>query len=408
MKTILISILFGALAEAQPAPRYTVTDLGTLGGTYSYGYGINSAGWVAGGSALKSQTDGLGQVAFIWYGAGPLINLGTLGGANSAADGPNASGEVVIGSETAQKDPNGEDFCAYGTHLQCLGVVWKNGVMSVLPNLKGGNNANPFGLNNRGDVVGFAENGVRDSTCATPFQVQRFEAVLWRNGQIKQLAPLPGDTVAFAFGNNDNGQVIGGSGLCANTSLPPAPGAPHAVLWESDGTPVNLGSLGGTFAVASSINNLGEAAGGAESPKDGNIHPFLWTRADGMQELPVFPGAALTVPPCCNTINNRGEIVGFSCDSMFNCRAVLWHGKTLLDMNALIPPDSPWYLINANGISDAGEIVGYGMINGDLHAFVATPASGLYEPAVTLPAVLPEHVRKELRRRLPFARSTMQ
>src|SRR5271170_5947778 len=87
MKTILISILLAALAEAQPAPRYTVTDLGTLGGTYSYGYGINSAGWVAGGSALKFQTDGLGQVAFIWYGAGPLISLGTLGGANSAADG---------------------------------------------------------------------------------------------------------------------------------------------------------------------------------------------------------------------------------------------------------------------------------------------------------------------------------
>jgi hypothetical protein len=52
MKTILISIaagsLLAALATAQ-TPRYTITDLGTLGGAYSYGFGINNAGEVSGG-----------------------------------------------------------------------------------------------------------------------------------------------------------------------------------------------------------------------------------------------------------------------------------------------------------------------------------------------------------------------
>jgi len=38
---IAASGMFAALAIAQPAPHYTVTELGTLGGTYSYGYGIN-------------------------------------------------------------------------------------------------------------------------------------------------------------------------------------------------------------------------------------------------------------------------------------------------------------------------------------------------------------------------------
>jgi hypothetical protein len=53
MKSIIVtsiaaSSLFAGLAIAEP-PSYTVIDLGTLGGTYSYGYGINNAGWVSGG-----------------------------------------------------------------------------------------------------------------------------------------------------------------------------------------------------------------------------------------------------------------------------------------------------------------------------------------------------------------------
>src|SRR5437899_4884826 len=47
--------LLATLAMAQRT-RYTVTDLGTLGGTYSYAYGINNAGAVAGGSATLTQT----------------------------------------------------------------------------------------------------------------------------------------------------------------------------------------------------------------------------------------------------------------------------------------------------------------------------------------------------------------
>ena len=152
MKTILISIaagcLLAALATAQ-TPSYTITDLGTLGGTYSYGFGINAAGEVSGGAATKFQTGGLSQTAFLWY-RGNMTNLGTLGGLNSDAGGPNASGEAAVLSETSMADPNGEDFCEFGTHQQCRGVIWKDGVWTVLPNLGAVLNAAPFDLNNRG------------------------------------------------------------------------------------------------------------------------------------------------------------------------------------------------------------------------------------------------------------------
>ena len=52
------------------------------------------------------------------------------------------------------------------------------------------------------------------------------------------------DTVGFAFGINNKVQAVGATGLCANTSLPPVhPAGAHAVLWEKDGTPIDLGSL---------------------------------------------------------------------------------------------------------------------------------------------------------------------
>src|ERR1035441_10644537 len=100
MKTILTLIsassLLATLAVAQ-TPRYTVTDLGTLGGagTNSTAFEMNNAGWVTGSSNL---TSGGPQHAFLWYGGGPLRDLGTLGGlacpaCNSGAGGPNGGGE---------------------------------------------------------------------------------------------------------------------------------------------------------------------------------------------------------------------------------------------------------------------------------------------------------------------------
>jgi probable HAF family extracellular repeat protein len=380
MKSIVTSIaasgLLAALAIAQPLPHYTVTDLGTLGGDTSFGYELNNAGWVAGSSNL---TGGGPQHAFLWYGGGPLKDLGTLGGpacpaCNSNAGGPNASGEAVIFSDTSNPPYMGEDFCGFGTHLQCLGAIWKNGVLTALPTLPGGHNTSAFGLNNRGQVVGWAENGTSDATCATPFQVLQFEAVIWGpNGGIRELRPLSGDTVGFAFGINDDGQAVGGSGLCSNTSLPPVnPASPHAVLWEKDGSPTDLGNLGGAFILASAVNNRGEVVGGAQSSKDGNTHAFLWTKDTGTQDLGIFPGDFLTVPPCCNTINNRSQVVGFSIGGS-GMRAILWQDKVLIDLNTLIPAGSGWYLLAANSINDAGEITGFGLINGSVHAFLATP-----------------------------------
>jgi probable HAF family extracellular repeat protein len=394
MKSIFTSIaagsLLAALAIAQPSPRYTIVDLGTLGGpgTNSGAFDMNNAGWVAGSS---NRIPNGPQHAFLWFGGGPLFDLGTLDGpacpaCNSGAGGPNSIGEAAVGSETSTMDPNGEDFCAYGTHRQCLAAVSRFGRLKALPTLTGGHNTNTFGINNRGQLVGFAENGVADPSCATatPHQVTRFEAVIWGpSGQIQELPPLKdkGDTVAFAFGINDSGQAVGSSGSCSTQGLPPANVTGlHAVLWERDGTPTYLGTLGDAkntmFNAATSVNNQGDAAGTSQFT-DGTIHSFLWTRRSGMQDLGTLPGAVITVAACCNTLNNRGQIVGFSIDGASgNSRAFVWQNKVMTDLNTLVPAGSPWNLQGAFAINDAGEIVGQGMINGEVRAFLAIPRQG--------------------------------
>jgi probable HAF family extracellular repeat protein len=292
-------------------------------------------------------------------------------------------GEAPVFSETPKADPNGEDFCGFGNHLQCRGAIWRFGKLTALRNLPGGNNALPIGINNLGEVVGWSENSIRDTTCAptTAFQVFRFQAVKWEpNGQIHELSPLKrkGDTVAFAFGINDRGQAVGTSGTCSTVGLPPVyVNGQHAVLWERDGRPRYLGTLGDAnntmFNIATSINERGEIVGNSQVP-DGTVHSFLWTEATGMQDIGTLPGAFSTIVGCCHTINNRRQVVGFSVDGT-GLTAFLWQDNVIVDLNTLTA-HSPLHLLAAYSINDAGEIVGQGCVMPactEFHAYRAIP-----------------------------------
>ena len=284
--------------------------------------------------------------------------------------------------------------------------------MMPLPTL-GGNNAAALFINELGQVVGFAENNIKDSTCAQPFQVPDFEAAIWSSmGQIQELPPLPGDTVGFALYLNNNGLVAGSSGRCANTIPAGLASGPHAVLWDN-GVPINLGSLGGSLlGAAAAVNDLGQVVGcvdlASELPGFPGVqcHSFLWTAAAGMQDTGTV-GTDFSALP--TAINNKSQSVGASCDDMGNCRAYLWQNNVMTDPNALIPANSPLYLIFPPGIDDAGEIVGTAIetSTGDAHAFLAVPvktgSNAAFAPAaqsLPTPMPIPEGARKILRRRM--------
>jgi probable HAF family extracellular repeat protein len=96
-----------------------------------------------------------------------------------------------------------------------------------------------------------------------------------------------------------------------------------------------------------------------------------------MQDLGTLAGDFLSVAPCCHTINNRGQVVGFSLPGPLGSgRAFLWQDGVMFDLNTLVPKGSPWYLQQALSINDDGQIVGFGTIGGNVHAFLATPSDG--------------------------------
>jgi len=428
--------------QAQHFQHYVLTDLGPAGNPFSQATGINNPGLITG---LDTAPDGK-QHAVLWY-EGLFTDIGdpALGGPNSGAGGVNQFGQVMGGAETNADDPNKENFCGYGTGKQCLVFLWQDGVMTKLPTL-GGVNAGYGGINNLGEISGYAESKTRDPKCpkearvnGTGPQVLDFEPVIWgpKRGEIRELALLNGDTVGIALAINDRGQSVGVTGTCSDTEIPPFTAAPHAVLWERNGSIHNLGNLGGTGNPAFAINDRGWVAGvstlpqikstecpaTSTDPKCFPFHPFLWTAATGMRDLGVlsgdFDGAGLGM-------NNKGEIVGASISSpgpsTGNPRAFLWRNGTMQDLNALIPQDSPLYLLTAFAINDSGQIAGFGVqqSTGDVHGFLLTPCdrvhvdtawctsntdnaateadSGIARPDI----VLSQNAREQLQQRLPF------
>jgi probable HAF family extracellular repeat protein len=337
-------------------------------------------GWISGGANLTGNNV---VNAELWVGS-PL-DLGTLGGANSNISWPNhtTKGEVVGISETAEKNPLGEPWSCFAffpsstpTGNVCVGFAWQDGVMTALPTL-GGYDGYAAGVNNNGQIVGWAENNVHDPTCNAPEQVLQFEAVIWgpKLTEITQLPPYPGDPDSAATAINDKGQVVGISGLCSNAVG--GASAKHALLWEN-GVPTDLGNIGGgAWNTPVAINNHGQVVGFANTSGDENAAPspsaFIWTKATGMKELPAIGEDSNAI---AFDINEKGQVVGQSDGATL--RAFLYEGGVICDLNALIQPDSSLYLTLAQGINNRGEIAGTALdtVTGETVAFLAVPSYG--------------------------------
>jgi probable HAF family extracellular repeat protein len=378
------TIVLGSFSNALAQQSYKITDLGINNSkdNFSMAMGLNNQGWAENmdGTVNPPETSlftsvSRGRAVISIYGLN--IDLGTLGKPDGNSwinwGGINDREEAVGMSETADPDPNGEDICGFGTHLTCVPFLWRDGHMSALPTF-GGNNGQASAVNNRGEVVGFAEDGALDSTCPAGTTNNRIALpAFWERSNAEALPLVGNDSDGFAFGINDRGQAVGYSGNCTT--------ATHAVMWR-DHTAFVLQDLGGTgsnFAYA--INNRSQIVGQVGSADGTTFYAAFWQDgADGaVTNLGALPGDFAAF---ATGINNRGQVVGNNFDSKFNwSHGFIWQDGVMTDLNTLISADSNLFIISASNINDRGEISGMATVQsgphaGDIHAYLLTPADG--------------------------------
>lgn len=283
---VVLAGLMTAATHAEAAPKYTVTDLGTLpGGDYYYPRGINASGQIVG------TASGIGSFL---YSGGKLTKL--EGGQGL---GINDAGQVTRLGEVGINNA-GDTVAEALDGMNSIHAIVTVGGKSV----DLGADAMPTNINNLGQAVGKVS---QPDGRSHPF--------LYSDGKMTDLGLLPNALSAWATAINDSGEVVGGP-------FNDGSGA-HAFLF-SGGSLHDLGSLGGESS-AFGINNHGQIVGTAEVGSESEYHAFLAE-----------------------------------------------HGR-MLDLNSLIAQDTDWILRTATGINDAGQITGYGYIDGVQHAFVLNP-----------------------------------
>lgn len=335
-------------------------DLGTLpkGNHFSFAIAINSSGDIAGVSdnGVVDPFTGETFVATVWKESGRIVNLGTLGGLWSLPHAINDRGQVVGGAENTIPDPDqlwgGIDDLPAPTLWHA--TLWQNGSIEDLGTL-GGPASLAYYINERGQVAGLSYKN-STSTDIHPF--------LWEDGQMTDIGTLGGGW-ADVRGLNNRGQVVGRSTTGS--------GYQHAYRW-SQGKLIDLGTLGGTYSFAKAINDNGWIVGGATPPGDQVTGGFLWRNGKMTNLGTLFKGSVCDI---AFSINSSGQIVG---ESDTDCngtggRAWIWeNGGPMVDLNTLVPPGSRMHLVEAEYINDRGEIAGFGVLpNGDGHAFLLIP-----------------------------------
>ena len=251
--------------------------------------GFSEAGAVAAGGAVAGSSCSPGcssYDAIVRLTDGTVRRLGTLGGFAAISTAINERGTVVGQADTALFEPN--------ALAVSLAFVADEDGMRSLGTLPGYVNSQAYGLNDRGEVVGwtYSTNPVTGAT------VQNFRGFLVdRAGVMHDLGTLGGAT-AIARDISNSGRIVGASRI--------ADGRNRAFLYDH-GTMTELPSLGGLSDEATGINEHGWIVGSAVYPgqPNGARRAVLW-RNGGIEDLGTLGGTTARAW----RINERGDVVG--------------------------------------------------------------------------------------------------
>jgi probable HAF family extracellular repeat protein len=275
-------------------------DLGTLGGSYSIGNGINASGQVTG----VAQSP-LGYHAFVTNN-GVMGDLGVL---TLAGNGINDSGQVT-GTDSYSK--------AFVTN--------SSGQMVSLGTLTNGGLGFGAAINAYGQVVGGSQvsNGSYHAFITNS------------NEQMVDLGTLGGSRSA-GFGVNSSGQV---TGYAATAS-----GDNHAFITSLNGQMTDFGTLGGVWGEGNGINDLGQVVGRSLTT-NGSIHAFV-TDNGVMRDINSLLSSNIgnLVLTDATSINDAGQITGYAVNANG-----LFSVFLLTPVSAVPVPGAVWLFASGLGL----------------------------------------------------------
>ncbi|MHC9543157.1 MAG: hypothetical protein AB9903_26910 [Vulcanimicrobiota bacterium] len=315
-----------------PSPVYSITSLGTLGGSTSRGLGISENGCVAGVSDMSDGT----QEAFMVASGQGMVELPTPGGTYGLAFDANSNGYIT-----------GQAKNASGL---MRAVLWQGQAQPQdLGVLKGDSEAYGYALNDTQAVVGFSRSAAQKDT-----------AFIWDAAQgMHSLGTLGGQN-SQAYFINESSIVVG---YAQNHA-----GLDRAFVWQKDLGMSELSGFEGEKTYALKINDNDTIVGFAQD-STGNNRALLWMGSDVVSDLGTLGGKSAIA----YSINNSGIITGMSYDSDNSQRAFIWYQGLMVDLNSYISSSDGWVLTYARAINDKGMITGYGTYQGRMCAFLMTP-----------------------------------
>jgi probable HAF family extracellular repeat protein len=341
----LSGIIHAGARQDDAAPRYRLTDLGTLKNfPVTVGMALNGKGMVV-GQAYDPNTY---QSRAVVYRNGKLRALikGEDPFASHAQD-VNAGGQIIGSDSEGPKLWESDE----ATEIR---VADRDTYVTA--------------INDAGVVVGYSSD--LDGETKHPFT--------WVDGEFTELELLPYSVRGTAFNINADGIVVGDS-IIRTADVPEGQHPPrHAVVWEN-GTPTDLGTLGGNFSHAVGINASGQIVGASTTAPDQpelgvtGTHAVLWENGEPT-DLGTLADGEISVAAA---INADGDIVGRSTlapdTTGGESHAVLWLNGEIRDLNDLVDEGGDVVLVNAYDVNDNGVIIALARVDGVEHSYLLEP-----------------------------------
>jgi probable HAF family extracellular repeat protein len=176
-----------------------------------------------------------------------------------------------------------------------------------------------------------------------------------------ELSTFPGSPFSQIIGMNNLAQTAGG--------MDRADGTRRAVIWNPDGTFVDIGTLGGRTSFATSVTDAGMAFGSADTPA--NVRHAYRYVGGVMEDLGTFGGVTSNVIDG----NASGAAGGFAQTASGEIHPAYWApgSRTAIDLGTFGGPEGQVLSISSLGVAvgRAEDPQGY------KHAFRWTPGGTL-------------------------------